>query len=84
MVKTGGYPGELRKLFGIWVEEIDELPPSRRNRIVLKGDNLDGLKPEYECGTLCDLIHPEGAEVKAVYGYYFYRGMPRRLPSTVW
>lgn len=31
---------------------------------------------EYECGLLCDLIHSEGAEVKAVYGDDFYAGMP--------
>ena len=28
------------------------------------------------CGLLCDLIHLEGAEVKAVYGEDFYKGMP--------
>ena len=35
-----------------------------------------GLKEEYECGLICDLIHSEGAEVKAVYGDDFYQGMP--------
>ncbi|MCR2808047.1 beta-galactosidase [Paenibacillus soyae] len=75
LVKTGGYPGELRKLLGIWAEEIDALLPSQRNRIVVP-DGAAGLKPEYECGMLCDLIHTEGAEVKAVYGDDFYAGMP--------
>jgi beta-galactosidase len=75
LVKLGGYPGELRSLLGIWAEEIDALLPSQRNRIVLQGVAA-GLKPEYECGMLCDLIHSEGAEVKAVYGDDFYRGMP--------
>ncbi|MBB3125355.1 beta-galactosidase [Paenibacillus rhizosphaerae] len=75
LVKTGGYPGELRKLLGIWAEEIDALLPSQKNRIILQGDT-SGLKSEYECGMLCDLIHSEGAEVKAVYGDDFYRGMP--------
>jgi Beta-galactosidase len=75
LVTLGGYPGELRKLFGIWAEEIDALLPTQRNRIVLS-DNTLGSKPEYECGMLCDLIHTEGAEVKAVYGEDFYRGMP--------
>lgn len=75
LVKTGGYPGELRKLLGIWAEEIDALLPSQRNRIVLS-EPASGLKSEYECGILCDLIHSEGAEVKAVYGDDFYRGMP--------
>ncbi|WP_159888409.1 beta-galactosidase [Paenibacillus puerhi] len=74
-VKLGGYPGELRKLLGLWAEEIDALLPSQRNRIVVS-DGTPGLKPEYVCGMLCDLIHSEGAEVKAVYGDDFYRGMP--------
>lgn len=75
LVRTGGYPGELRKLLGIWAEEIDALLPDQRNRIVVS-DGTPGMKPEYECGMLCDLIHSEGAEVKAVYGEDFYRGMP--------
>lgn len=75
LVRTGGYPGELRKLLGIWAEEIDALLPSQRNRMVWK-DSSPGLKPEYGCGLLCDLIHSEGAAVKAVYGDDFYRGMP--------
>ncbi|WP_435170305.1 beta-galactosidase [Paenibacillus glycanilyticus] len=75
LVTLGGYPGKLRNLFGIWAEEIDALLPSQRNRIVLS-DNTLGSKAEYECGMLCDLIHSEGAEVKAVYGDDFYRGMP--------
>ncbi|KRE69733.1 beta-galactosidase [Paenibacillus sp. Soil750] len=75
LVKTGGYPGELRKLLGIWAEEIDALLPNQHNRMIIQGD-IPGFKPEYECGMLCDLIHSEGAEVKAVYGEDFYRGMP--------
>jgi len=75
LVKIGGYPGELRKLLGIWAEEIDALLPSQRNKIILKDTAVTG-KAEYSCGMLCDLIHSEGAEVKAVYGEDFYRGMP--------
>lgn len=75
LVQLGGYPGELRKLLGIWSEEIDALLPTQRNRIVAS-DLAQGLKSEYECGILCDLIHTEGAEVHAVYGDDFYRGMP--------
>ncbi|MFC5701095.1 beta-galactosidase [Cohnella faecalis] len=75
LVTLGGYPGELRSLLGIWAEEIDALLPEQRNRIVVK-DGAFGLKPEYECSMICDLIHTEGAEVKAVYGDDFYAGMP--------
>lgn len=75
LVTTGGYPGELRKLLGIWVEEIDALLPEQKNRIVLK-EAYGDLKGEYGCGMLCDLLHSEGAEVIAEYGDDFYKGMP--------
>lgn len=75
LVTTGGYPGELRKLLGIWVEEIDALLPEQKNRIVLK-EAYGDLQGEYGCGMLCDLLHSEGAEVIAEYGDDFYKGMP--------
>lgn len=75
LVTTGGYPGELRKLLGIWVEEIDALLPEQKNRLVLK-EAYGDLQGEYECGMLCDLLHSEGAEVIAEYGDDFYKGMP--------
>ncbi|MFC5467924.1 beta-galactosidase [Cohnella suwonensis] len=75
LVTLGGYPGELRKLLGIWSEEIDALLPTQSNRIVLRSPEGD-LAPSYECGMLCDLIHPESAEVVAEYGEDFYKGMP--------
>ncbi|MCF7755266.1 beta-galactosidase [Paenibacillus xylanexedens] len=75
LVTTGGYPGELRKLLGIWVEEIDALLPEQKNRIVLK-ETYGDLEGEYGCGMLCDLLHSEGAEVIAEYGDDFYKGMP--------
>ncbi|WP_145046203.1 beta-galactosidase [Paenibacillus xylanexedens] len=75
LVTTGGYPGELRKLLGIWVEEIDALLPEQKNRIVLK-ETYGDLQGDYQCGMLCDLLHSEGAEVIAEYGDDFYQGMP--------
>jgi len=74
-VTLGGYPGELRKVLGIWSEEIDALLPSQSNRIVMKRA-LEGLRPSYASSMLCDLIHSEGAEVVAEYGEDFYKGMP--------
>lgn len=75
IVTTGGYPGELRELLGIWVEEIDALLPEQKNSIVLK-EAYGDLQGEYGCGMLCDLLHSEGAEVIAEYGDDFYKGMP--------
>ncbi|NOU72238.1 beta-galactosidase [Paenibacillus sp. LMG 31458] len=75
IVSLGGYPGELREVLGIWAEEIDALFPDQSNQIVLT-ETWGALSGEYQCGLLCDLIHSEGAEIKAVYGSDFYQGMP--------
>lgn len=69
-VYLGGYPGPLREMAGIWVEEIDALAPQQKNQIVFS----DGSKAE--CGFLCDIIHLEGAESLADYGEDFYQGTP--------
>ncbi|HEX2927809.1 MAG TPA: beta-galactosidase [Ruminiclostridium sp.] len=75
LVVLGGYPGELRKLLGIWVEEIDAIPPETKNSIIVKNP-VGNVVGEYECGMLCDLLHLEGANALAVYGKDFYAGMP--------
>jgi len=75
IVTLGGYPGELRNLLGIWVEEIDALDPKETNQIVM--DQPWGcLTGSYNCNILFDLLHTEGAEVMATYGSDFYKGMP--------
>ncbi|GGI45628.1 beta-galactosidase [Paenibacillus marchantiophytorum] len=75
LVTLGGYPGELRDLLGIWVEEIDALQPDMTNTIIMPS-SFGKLRGEYECGLLCDLLHLEGAEALAFYGRDFYAGMP--------
>lgn len=75
LVTVGGYPGELRKVLGIWAEEIDALLPGMSNQIVM-GKEWGALSGSYTCDLLCDLIHSEGAEVLAEYGSDFYKGMP--------
>ncbi|MCU6796226.1 beta-galactosidase [Paenibacillus sp. WQ 127069] len=75
LVTLGGYPGELRKLLGIWVEEIDALFPHMSNRIVMT-EGREGFKKEYSSTLLCDILHTEGAEVWAEYGEEFYKGTP--------
>jgi beta-galactosidase len=74
-VHLGGYPGPLRELLGIWVEEIDALAPELSNEIKM---NTKGLvdRSTYKCNLLFDLMHIEGAEVIAEYGKDFYAGMP--------
>jgi beta-galactosidase len=75
LVTTGGYPGELRKLLGIWAEEIDALDPKEINQIVMESE-WGQLQGQYTCNLLFDLIHAESAEVLARYGSDFYQGIP--------
>ncbi|WP_373430064.1 beta-galactosidase [Paenibacillus sp. GD4] len=72
----GGFPGPLRKTLGIWAEEIEGLHDHDRNGIVLQPGNPLGLQGGFEVRELCELIHPEGAEVLAVYEDDFYAGRP--------
>ena len=69
-VHLGGYPGPLREMAGVWVEEIDALAPEQSNTVSFSDEK------EYKCNLLCDLMHPEGAEVLATYESDFYAGMP--------
>ena len=69
-VHLGGYPGPLRKLAGVWAEEIDALAPGQVNTIRFE----DG--GEGSCNLLCDILHLEGAEVLARYASNFYAGSP--------
>jgi len=72
----GGFPGPLRDLAGIWIEEIDALHPEDANAVVpVEGNPLE-LSGEYRAGEFCDLIHAENAEVLATYGQDFYAGRP--------
>ena len=69
-VHLGGYPGPLRRLAGIWVEEIDALAPEQSNTLRF----TDGT--EAVCQMLCDIIHLEGAEALAEYSSNFYAASP--------
>lgn len=71
----GEYPGKLRDVLGIWVEEVDALRPDERNRILMNGA-MPGMADSYECSFLCDLLHTRSAEALATYENDFYAGMP--------
>ena len=75
-VYLGGYPGPLREMAGIWVEETDALAPEQSNVIRFADGSTE------KCGLLCDLIHLEGAECLAEYGEDFYAGMPAVTKHT--
>lgn len=66
----GGFPGPLRKLMGVWVEETDALCDDEFNGIRLANGS------EYVCSTMCDLIHAETAQAFGEYVSDFYAGTP--------
>jgi beta-galactosidase len=66
-----GYPGPLKRVLGIWNEEIDALYPEQSNQIVMSDQS-----GTYACGRLSEIIHCEGAETLATYGSDFYAGRP--------
>lgn len=72
----GGFPGPLRKVLGIWSEEIEALHDGQTNRIQILDGNALGLTGTYTSYELCDLVHLEGAEALAVYQDDFYAGYP--------
>lgn len=72
----GGFPGPLRELLGVWSEEIDALTPDDENHVLIASENGLGLAGTYRARDLCELIHPEGATVLAMYDADFYAGRP--------
>ena len=72
----GGFPGPLRKVTGIWSEELDALYDEDVNYVTIEDNNSLSMKGEYKAKIFCDLIHSEGAEVLATYKTDFYKGMP--------
>ena len=75
-VHLGGYPGPLRKLTGIWAEEIDALAPEQSNTLRFS----DGT--EFTCRLLCDILHLEGALSLADYSSNFYASSPAVTKHT--
>ncbi len=78
----GGWPGPLRKLLGLWVEELDVLNDDEHNLVVAESDNDAGLSGEYKAKMFCDLVHTEGSRVLATYGQDFYAGRPAVTVNT--
>jgi beta-galactosidase len=71
-----GFPGPLRKLMGVWAEELDVLYDDETVKIVAEPGVNAGLRGEYAARVFCDVLHAEGAEVLARYGSEFYSGHP--------
>lgn len=69
LVITGGYPGKLRDILGVWVEEIDALPKGTLNSFTMNGKS-------YPAKLLCDIMHLESAEAISFYEKDFYQNTP--------
>ncbi len=69
-----GYPGELREVLGIWVEEHD--PMLQGQTVAIQAERWGRVQGSYTAGVLCDLLHLEGAEARASYASEFYAGRP--------
>ena len=70
-----GYPGPLKEVMGVKVEEYDPLPPGKKNIIKMRTP-LDGFKKEYSCELWCDVIHTVGAKVLASFANDYYADYP--------
>lgn len=76
LVHLGGFPGGiLRKVFGIWAEEMDVLYDNERMQNEYAENEL-GLSGTFESRDFCEVIHSEGAEVLARYTADYYAGTP--------
>ena len=72
LVITGGYPGKLRDILGIWVEETDALPSYMKNSFSWNGK-------DYDCGLICDIMHMENAQALACYDKDFYADFLKKV-----
>lgn len=77
----GGFPGPLKEILGIWVEETDSLYPEDVNYVqFVEGAPFslnDGrCKSTYKVQEQCDLIHLESASCLATFTDDFYAGRP--------
>lgn len=76
----GEYPGLLRDLLGIWVEETDALYQDEKNGMLMSGGMLSGN--HYSCSFQCDRIHARKAQVLGVYEKDFYAQTPCLTVNT--
>ncbi|MGI6367235.1 MAG: beta-galactosidase [Anaerolineae bacterium] len=76
-----GYPGELRPVLGIWVEEHDPLLEGQQ--VPVRSEPWGRLTGNYQASVMCDLLHLEGAQGRAWYDGEFYAGMPA-ITENAW
>ena len=72
----GGTPHGLMDVFGLRSTEIDALYDWETNYMVPVENEWMTFSKNYTCKNLCDLVQVTTADVLAVYGMDFYKGMP--------
>ena len=72
-VVLGGYPGQLRRLLGLYVEEFDPWIEGMTNAVVIREGPLKG---SYACSLWGEVVHPEGANVLGYFANDYYKGSP--------
>ncbi|QDP41924.1 beta-galactosidase [Radiobacillus deserti] len=72
----GGFPGPLRNVLGIWVEEIDSLYETQFNEVQFIDTETANGAAVYAARDYCEVIHAEQAEVLAEFRHDFYKGSP--------
>lgn len=72
-VVLGGYPGDLRKLLGIYVEEFDPWTKEMSNEIIISNGPLQG---QYACDLWGEVVHLEGANALGVFASDYYAHGP--------
>jgi len=70
-----GFPGPLKDILGIWVEEIDSLYDGEENRVIFS-NQIAPLKESYRAFDYCEVIHSTTAQVLAVYESDYYQAKP--------
>lgn len=75
----GGLPGAgLRRVLGLWNEEVDSLPEGASCRVVPAaaegGAPSSHLPLAMRAESVCEVVHLEGAQALAVYADDFYAG----------
>ena len=64
----GAYPGPLKDVFGLWVEETDALYPSESVEVTIDGSDIHYPEGGYGGRFLCDIFHTTTARVLGRYG----------------
>ena len=78
-VTLGGYPGKLRRLLGIWVEEFDPFITAMSNEVEISEGSMEG---SYECSMWGEVVHLETATSLANFKYDYYANNPAITVNT--